>query len=194
MPDLDSRNAARSPAQTEIAALPGHRLASTRGWRDHLSPAGESKAGLRALSGRAPGGARHSDADLRYRNHAPAARGDAMRRVVLVGIVLTAACGPKRPPPSFAPEPGLVEQIRELRMSTSLRACPGESFAAAYTAVLNDGALVPFETRYDEDHPPRLHVVFLERSSPDATPRSEEHTSELQSQSNLVCRLLLENK
>ena len=93
-----------------------------------------------------------------------------MRRVVLVGIVLTAACGPKRPPPSFAPDPGLVEQIRELRMSTSLRACPGESFAAAYTAVLNDGALVPFETRYDEDHPPRLHVVFLERSSPDATP------------------------
>src|SRR2546430_6047290 len=27
-----------------------------------------------------------------------------------------------------------------------------------------------------------------------AWPRSEEHTSELQSQSNLVCRLLLENK
>src|SRR2546430_13670962 len=29
---------------------------------------------------------------------------------------------------------------------------------------------------------------------PHATLRSEEHTSELQSQSNLVCRLLLENK
>src|SRR3989475_2762228 len=28
----------------------------------------------------------------------------------------------------------------------------------------------------------------------DETPRSEEHTSELQSQSNLVCRLLLEKK
>src|SRR2546430_7315122 len=28
----------------------------------------------------------------------------------------------------------------------------------------------------------------------DAQPRSEEHTSELQSQSNLVCRLLLEKK
>src|SRR2546430_13207793 len=28
----------------------------------------------------------------------------------------------------------------------------------------------------------------------DAGPRSEEHTSELQSQSNLVCRLLLEKK
>src|SRR2546430_3195296 len=30
--------------------------------------------------------------------------------------------------------------------------------------------------------------------SPAAPPRSEEHTSELQSQSNLVCRLLLEKK
>src|SRR5205085_7278005 len=29
---------------------------------------------------------------------------------------------------------------------------------------------------------------------PAAVPRSEEHTSELQSQSNLVCRLLLEKK
>src|SRR2546427_8549960 len=29
---------------------------------------------------------------------------------------------------------------------------------------------------------------------PPAAPRSEEHTSELQSQSNLVCRLLLEKK
>src|SRR5688572_31573675 len=29
---------------------------------------------------------------------------------------------------------------------------------------------------------------------PDGTARSEEHTSELQSQSNLVCRLLLEKK
>src|SRR2546430_11375119 len=31
-------------------------------------------------------------------------------------------------------------------------------------------------------------------SSPPVTSRSEEHTSELQSQSNLVCRLLLEKK
>src|SRR2546430_9135017 len=30
--------------------------------------------------------------------------------------------------------------------------------------------------------------------TPPPTPRSEEHTSELQSQSNLVCRLLLEKK
>src|SRR2546430_7353715 len=32
------------------------------------------------------------------------------------------------------------------------------------------------------------------RDFPHLTPRSEEHTSELQSQSNLVCRLLLEKK
>src|SRR2546430_7120595 len=35
---------------------------------------------------------------------------------------------------------------------------------------------------------------FVEGSSRNATNRSEEHTSELQSQSNLVCRLLLEKK
>src|SRR5881409_3668896 len=93
-----------------------------------------------------------------------------MRRVVLAGIALTAACGPKRPPPSFAPDPGLVEQIREIRVSTATSACPGESFGAVYTAVLNDGSLVPFETRYDKDNPPRLHVVFLQRSSNEATP------------------------
>src|SRR2546430_9690218 len=32
------------------------------------------------------------------------------------------------------------------------------------------------------------------KSAGPSTPRSEEHTSELQSQSNLVCRLLLEKK
>src|SRR5205085_6298824 len=36
-------------------------------------------------------------------------------------------------------------------------------------------------------HAPRLHAL-------PHTSRSEEHTSELQSQSNLVCRLLLEKK
>src|SRR2546430_12009991 len=34
----------------------------------------------------------------------------------------------------------------------------------------------------------------LEMARLDEPPRSEEHTSELQSQSNLVCRLLLEKK
>src|SRR2546427_5969148 len=36
-------------------------------------------------------------------------------------------------------------------------------------------------------------LSFAQRQMPE-DPRSEEHTSELQSQSNLVCRLLLEKK
>src|SRR5688572_32684166 len=47
----------------------------------------------------------------------------------------------------------------------------------------------------DQHHPVRssneASRPFLSVAS---TPRSEEHTSELQSQSNLVCRLLLEKK
>src|SRR2546430_7246585 len=42
-------------------------------------------------------------------------------------------------------------------------------------------------TNYAVDYRPPNFVVVLEK-------RSEEHTSELQSQSNLVCRLLLEKK
>src|SRR5688572_31538524 len=55
-----------------------------------------------------------------------------------------------------------------------------------WLATALDGALLPpvHFTAYPEGHamcrPPRI--------------RSEEHTSELQSQSNLVCRLLLEKK
>src|SRR5256886_10203292 len=41
----------------------------------------------------------------------------------------------------------------------------------------------------DDDHREPGHLV-----ADDAEVRSEEHTSELQSQSNLVCRLLLEKK
>src|SRR3989475_3424526 len=39
----------------------------------------------------------------------------------------------------------------------------------------------------------RIAPADLEHTRPEG-PRSEEHTSELQSQSNLVCRLLLEKK
>src|SRR2546430_3032427 len=39
-----------------------------------------------------------------------------------------------------------------------------------------------------------LHQPLLRRRRADRARRSEEHTSELQSQSNLVCRLLLEKK
>src|SRR5688572_31963462 len=41
----------------------------------------------------------------------------------------------------------------------------------------------------------RIYRIVHETTQRDMTPlRSEEHTSELQSQSNLVCRLLLEKK
>src|SRR5256885_12041724 len=37
-------------------------------------------------------------------------------------------------------------------------------------------------------------LFFADRKQADSRPRSEEHTSELQSPCNLVCRLLLEKK
>src|SRR2546430_10095862 len=62
--------------------------------------------------------------------------------------------------------------------------------------------LIPILLRHDScdlgdvaevvDHPRREEL--LERHRPERRMRSEEHTSELQSQSNLVCRLLLEKK
>src|SRR2546430_13749115 len=47
----------------------------------------------------------------------------------------------------------------------------------------------PSDPALDEDRRPADPADLL-----DIRPRSEEHTSELQSQSNLVCRLLLEKK
>src|SRR2546430_13586415 len=41
---------------------------------------------------------------------------------------------------------------------------------------------------------PALRQISVAKRICRACPRSEEHTSELQSQSNLVCRLLLEKK
>src|SRR3712207_6971864 len=50
------------------------------------------------------------------------------------------------------------------------------------------GEVVRRHRRHDDEDPPRgAHGVAL-------SPRSEEHTSELQSRQYLVCRLLLEKK
>src|SRR2546430_6540590 len=72
--------------------------------------------------------------------------------------------------------------------------------------------LFPYTTLFRSEVRPRVHVggavvqvgrLPVQRAGDDAGPvplgleeahRSEEHTSELQSQSNLVCRLLLEKK
>src|SRR5688572_31774870 len=75
-----------------------------------------------------------------------------------------------------------------------------------YTLSLHDALPISSfrESRMARRHRSSERKPF-ERSRPDSTPtkrapscsscsRSEEHTSELQSQSNLVCRLLLEKK
>ncbi len=78
------------------------------------------------------------------------------------------------PPPDFAPDPGLVAQVKDIRIVTSYaRACPGSVIAASYEAVLVSGERVPFARSYDKKHPPRLHVVFLDRESPDAVSQQD---------------------
>src|SRR2546430_5619001 len=62
--------------------------------------------------------------------------------------------------------------------------------------------LFPYTTLFRSPYPrpprqrvsPRPCLPLPERQPRPRGPRSEEHTSELQSQSNLVCRLLLEKK
>jgi hypothetical protein len=87
----------------------------------------------------------------------------------LAALALAAACS-HRPPEDFVPDPGLLARIRSIAMSTPSTACPGQGFAASYTAILDDGSRIPFASRYDRKHPPRLHVVFLDRTSPEAIP------------------------
>src|SRR5690242_14140037 len=55
------------------------------------------------------------------------------------------------PPEGFAPDPGLVAQIRDIRIVTTYaRACPGAVIPASYEAVLTDGSRVPFARTYDK--------------------------------------------
>src|SRR5246127_5927161 len=55
--------------------------------------------------------------------------------------------------------------------------------------------LFPYTTLFrSPPAPPAPQFPFPVATRPSVSPRSEEHTSELQSQSNLVCRLLLEKK
>src|SRR2546430_13668286 len=59
-----------------------------------------------------------------------------------------------------------------------------------YTLSLHDALPISVHPR----RPDHVAAVHLSGRAPGAAQRSEEHTSELQSQSNLVCRLLLEKK
>src|SRR2546430_11657495 len=61
-----------------------------------------------------------------------------------------------------------------------------------YTLSLHDA--LPICSMFDGRSRLARTAVSLSRLAVTMTTRSEEHTSELQSQSNLVCRLLLEKK
>src|SRR5438128_6601016 len=91
----------------------------------------------------------------------------------LFAVTLLVSCS-HAPPPDFTPDPGLVAQIRDIRIVTAYaRACPGAVIPTSYEAVLADGSRVPFARSYDKKHPPRLHVVFLDRTSPEAVTQQD---------------------
>src|SRR5690349_24049666 len=79
-------------------------------------------------------------------------------------------------------------------------ACTCDSFfnapatAEIYTLSLHDALPILWAWRfqYDHDSQSALHPPVAPRYA--SWPRSEEHTSELQSRRDLVCRLLLEKK
>src|SRR2546430_12066122 len=99
----------------------------------------------------------------------------------------------RRPPRST-----LFPYTTLFRSSLVVIACEGEETEPEY-----------FNGLKEKLHSPKVHIEVLEREAGHSSPaqvfealsefnsrfnRSEEHTSELQSQSNLVCRLLLEKK
>jgi hypothetical protein len=90
---------------------------------------------------------------------------------VLLALVTACSHGP---PLDFAPDPALVAQIRSIQITPGYaRACPGSVITASYEAVLADSTHIPFQRGYDEKHPPRLHISFLEFTSAEATGRSD---------------------
>src|SRR5207237_2742354 len=71
-------------------------------------------------------------------------------------------------------------------MAESLTCAPRPSAATMSTAVRPDSNMVV------NTFLPTAAVIFPDSTSETSSERSEEHTSELQSHLNLVCRLLLE--
>src|SRR5690242_9649102 len=78
------------------------------------------------------------------------------RRVTIPRVLLTAvlfavaaACSHK-PPADFAPDPGFIRGMRQLRISAAGSACPGGLIGASYEAQLESGLWYPFANRYDK--------------------------------------------
>src|SRR5260370_30128187 len=73
----------------------------------------------------------------------------------------------------------------------------GSGYGVSGIALLVVGSREGWLERYRQriaQHPLRIPVWFATFGDVEAQGRSEEHTSELQSHLNLVCRLLLEKK
>src|SRR2546430_12577051 len=73
---------------------------------------------------------------------------------------------------------------------------PPRSTLFPYTTLFRSGLQLAFSNPSATPvwAPTGIALATLLLAGNDVWPRSEEHTSELQSQSNLVCRLLLEKK
>src|SRR2546427_7736426 len=83
-----------------------------------------------------------------------------------------------------------MSEKKSLILITSTRGAVGKSSLAKNLASYMETPVVVHVESVNSDSIPRgVHGAIVH-----SDPRSEEHTSELQSQSNLVCRLLLEKK
>src|SRR2546427_9246450 len=63
-----------------------------------------------------------------------------------------------------------------------------------FESYVHDAPIEPLPSPLSRSRLSWWALLFMAPELPVDAPRSEEHTSELQSQSNLVCRLLLEKK
>lgn len=106
------------------------------------------------------------------RQNDTAPRGRLRVRSVLWCVPAVLAGCSSGPPPDFAPDPALLTRVADLRVITYPEVvCPGRTIRAEYWALLDDGTPLPFSTRYDDDDPPDLHMVFLRRWSREALAR-----------------------
>src|SRR5438270_7489053 len=96
----------------------------------------------------------------------------------------------RRPPrPTLFPYTTLFRSRRD-----DLDVEQGDEHARAHHDEAHHGAALERVSTETVVERPGRSAPSLDASSSSACRRSEEHTSELQSQSNLVCRLLLEKK
>src|SRR5690606_36360530 len=129
------------------------------------------------------GGARHARVLRERRDREPVPRGD---HLVVPGRLRPAGAGLEQRPPYLRPAcldlwSGVVDVARQPEHAGAVLEGPGLSHTEQVGREV--AAVIP------------EHLAQLRRS-PDVggALRSEEHTSELQSRENLVCRLLLEKK